>query len=289
MPTFMESLAENPTNSKNPSGIYGQPQQTSDQDVLNVVNKLKDREMQDFQNKANFMSDLSLRQEQRMRNLYDPSKHLNPQDMPTTMIQDPNMITEPQRAELGIRQQGLNLESQRLAQTGKLGQEAIDIRSRQEKLNQQKADQANTAKQADMERKINESNQKIELAQQALQQKGDNAAAQLQAHKDLAAAVEERHKLELENKQHQFDITSEQHQKAIDALQERLKQSAKTTTTTDQGGETRTVTTERGDNPPPGKVWGVGRDGNRYPVPVDKIDDWNANHAAPGTEIKKGG
>src|SRR5579859_5946707 len=189
--TFMDSLAQNPN--INPgvsnSGVYGMPGQTSDSDVLSLVNQLKDREMRDFKDKANFMSDLSLNQEQRMRNLWDPNKtnlanrttvqageapgQPNPESL--AMNPMPGMTTK-DKLDYGLKQQ-------ELVQKGKFGQEALDVKSQQEKLNQQKSDQINAQKQADMQRKIEESNQKIELAQQKLQQAGDNAQAQLAAHK----------------------------------------------------------------------------------------------------------
>ena len=67
----MANLAANPSGS---GSIYGQPGQQDDEGVLGVVQQLKDREMKDFRDKAQFMSDLSLRQEARMRELFDPSK-----------------------------------------------------------------------------------------------------------------------------------------------------------------------------------------------------------------------
>src|SRR5260370_12448799 len=99
MATFMDNLGANPSG----SGIYGQPKEDSEGDMLSVVNKLKDREMQDFQTKANFMSDLSLRQEARMRSLYDPSKAANaPKDVaPAQVMTNPNQMTEAQKSELG--------------------------------------------------------------------------------------------------------------------------------------------------------------------------------------------
>ena len=287
----MSNLAANPSG----SGIYGQPNPMTDDNALGIVNQLKDREMKDFMAKANFMSDLSLKQD-RMKRIYDVQDQLQQQAMPQSgqpnivMGKDPNAMTGYEKGELGVRQQGLNLESQRLAQTGKLGQEALDVKSAQEKLNQQKSDQANAAKQADMERKINEANQKIELAQQALQQKTANAEAQLQAHKDLAAAMEERHKLELAQKDAQFQKISDQHQQTIDALQERLKQQGRTKTTVEQGGETRTTTTERGSaigapvKNPDGTYTVTAPDGSKGIIPGDKLDDWMQNHHPGGEE-----
>src|SRR5258708_31244549 len=109
MPTFMDSLASNPSGS-----IYGQPSQTSDQDVLNLVNQKKDREMRDFKEKSNFMSDLSLRQESRMRSLFPPESSQQGQPQNVVLGQDPNAMTGYQKGELGIRQQGINQDQQRL-------------------------------------------------------------------------------------------------------------------------------------------------------------------------------
>src|SRR5713226_7367508 len=159
--TFMDSLAANSSNSPG-SGVYGQPKIPDDQDTLFLVDRLKDREMRDFKDKTNFMSDLSLRQESRMRDLFAPEKK-SPSDMPVTMMQDPNSMTGYQKGELGVRQQevgqrqqGLNLESQRLSKQERLGQEALDVKTAQEKLNQQKSDQAHQQKLDELTTKQNE-------------------------------------------------------------------------------------------------------------------------------------
>lgn len=283
--TFMQSLASNPSG----SGIYGQPQQM---DALGIVNQLRDRDEQDFEKRAQFMSDLSMKQD-RLRCIYDQQDQAKQEArqplMNTVLGQDPNAMTGYQKGELGVRQQqfGLDkqklaqeggLEQQKLAQQGKLGQQALDIRSAQEELNRQKSDQINAQKTADMQRKIDESNKKIELAQQALQQRTDNAEAQLQAHKDLSAAMEERHKLELEQKDAQFQVTSKQHQDTIDRLQSQLDQSKHTKTTIEinPDGTQRTTETSRGSAAETVRV--VGKDGKTYEIPKDKLDDWNKNH-----------
>lgn len=274
--SFMSNLAANPSGS-----VYGQPGNGDEEDPLNLVNRLKDRENMDFQNRANFMSDLSLKQD-RMKRIYDTaqsSPNENNKQPNVVMGHNPDEITPAQKADLGIKQQGLNIDSQRLAQTGKLGQESLNLKSEQEKLNQQKSDQINQTKQADMQRKIDESNKKIELAQQALESKNNNAEQTLQMHKDLAAAVEERHKLEMENMQHRFDVTSTGHQKTIDALNERIKQQGKTTTTTEVNPEGTKKTTKTLKGSAADTVQVTGKDGKTYTIPADKQDDWEANHA----------
>jgi len=266
----MDSLASNPRG----SSIYNDPGIQTPQygQTLDLVNQLKDRELRDFKDKANFMSDLSLKQD-RLRSLFNPEQQ---QPMNTVIGHDPSQMTGYEKGELGIKQQQLGQESQRISQQGKLGEESINVRQQQEKLNQQKSDQINANKQADMQRKIDESEQKIQLAQQALNSRNTNAEAQLQAHKDLAAAMEERHKLELAQKDAQFQKVSDQHQQTIDALQAKLKQGAKTQTTTEINpeGNRKTVTTQRGSS---SMIKVQGKDGQTYEIPEDKLDDKDAD------------
>ena len=284
MPNFTQNLASNPS-----SGIYGSIAPSQPPDVLNLFNKVRDRDLNDFYKKADFMSNLSLKQD-RLKRIYDQQDNQT-QPMNTVLGRDPNTMSPYEKGELSIRQQQIGQEGQRLAQQGKLGQEALDIKQQQEKLNQQKSDQIHEQKMADMQRKIDESNQRIQLAQQALQQKTDNAEAQLAAHKELAAAMEERHKLELAQKQAQFDKTSAQHQQTIDALNKRLQQQSRTRTTTqiNPEGTERTTTTERGNaigapvKNPDGTYTVTAPDGSKGIIPADKLDDWMKNHH-PGSQ-----
>lgn len=272
MATFMQSLADNP------SGSVGAYNNTPNKPIdyagpLSIVNQLRDRELRDFEHKANFMSDLTMRQN-RMQSLFDPNKQAKP-EMNTVMAADPNQLTAYQKGELGIRQRANDIDSQRLDQSNMFGQQNMELKDRQQQLNETKNEQINTAKQAEMQRKIDDSNARIEMAQKALDSKNTNAEAQLQAHKDLAAAVEERHKLELLNKQNEFDVTSKQHQEQIDALKKQIEQNANTTATTELSpdGTKKTVTTTKGKT-----VAVVGKDGKTYNIPADKVDDWNQNH-----------
>ncbi len=280
----MDSLAANPTGK---SSIYNSNPNSNDYSgALSIVNQLKDREMKDFKDKASFMSDLSLKQD-RLKRLYDPEQQraniqgnaqLNQQGSSpmggTNVVQgqDPNQMTGYQKGELGIKQQELGQESQRINQQGKLGQEALNIKSDQEKLNQQKSDQINAEKGADLQRKTDEANKKLSLAQQALQDKTKSAEEQLQAHKDLKDAMEERFKLETARKQHEFDVTSGQHQQTIDDLTKKLDEAkhTKTTTEIDASGNKKTVTTDKGSS---NTVQAKGKDGQIYEIPADKMDD----------------
>ena len=263
--SFMDSLAANPSGS-----IYGQGQQPQ-QDALGIVNQLKDREMRDFQTKANFMSDLSLKQD-RLKALFDPS---NPnQDTlgtrgisamansqpgvrqssgitPGMSQRDPNAMTAHETADIGIKQQGLGLEKQKMEQAGKMGEERLGIQSAQEKLNAKKEGDIRDSAQAKLEAKIEEANGKLTQAQAALQQRGLTAEAALEAHKNLAAAVEERHKLEmaqgkakLDQQQSQFEELQKQHEELI----KQRKEPKTTRTSINPEGTEKTTTTTTGQD-----------------------------------------
>jgi hypothetical protein len=293
MPTFMDSLARNPSGG---SGIYGQggQQGQTQGQALELVNQLKDREMRDFKEKSNFMSDLSLKQD-RMRAMFDPSKTATeqnqglsaggqsgganlPQGFSAVMApQQSHAETEYQKGELGIRQQGMNLESQKIAQAGKFGQEREDTRAAQEKLNQQKSDQIHQQKIEELTSKNKTHEDNIKLAQDKLKLAGDDFNKQLEAHKQLAAAVEERHKNELALKDLQFEKTKNDHKDAMKVIEDKAKAAAAPVTKTEEvnkEGNKKTTTTTKG-----GSVQVTGKDGQTYEIPADKVEEWNKTHA----------
>lgn len=245
------------------SGVYGQPGPPDDQRSLSLVNAIKDREKADFKDKANFMADLSNKQD-RIRALFDPQQQqkqtnqqpINNQAAPP--IRDPNAIGAVQKAQLGM------------------GQQALDIKSSQEKLNQQKSDQIHQQKIDELTQKTNASSARVTQAQEALKQKGLDLDKTLAAHKELASAVEERHKLEMANKDAAFQRTSDQHQQTIDNLTEQLKQKGKPqTTTSTRSADGMTKTTTKGAAPDTTDV--IGKDGKPYTIPADKVNDLDAD------------
>jgi hypothetical protein len=296
---FVSNLA---ANSPGNSGIYGQPSSNTDdqtENVMSIVNNLKDREMRDFQNKANFMADLSIKQD-RLRRLYDPATQQNMTNgggpIPgsggqgnmngspnVVMGQSPTDMTGYQKGELGLKQQALTQDKANdaavLSQRQKLGQGALDIKQQGADLAQQKSDQINDLKQADLQRKIADADSKLQFAQQKLDSTNTNVEAHLAAQKELAAAVEARHKLEMDSKQHQFDTVNKQHQEQITSLEQKVKdaRNKKTTTNLSPDGSERTTTTQTGDAAKTVQV--KGKDGQMYEIPADQLDDWNANHA----------
>jgi len=294
----MDSLAANPAGS---SSISGMPAVQNNGNVLDIVNNLKDREMQDFKNKANFMSDLSIKQD-RLKSLFNPNDGWNPSASPSgqggqggqqpqqpqqmnTVFRDPNALSGYEKGELGIRQQGLNLDQQKMAQAGKMGEQALGIKQQSEQLAQQKSDQINAQKTADMQRKIDESGQKFAAAQAELDRKTKAGEDTLQAHKDLAAAVEERHKLELAQGQAKLDQKDAEFQDLKKQHQTLMDQAANSTVTkTDNQGNQITTKTSKGST-----VNAIGKDGNTYTIPADKLNDMDSDGTPHWKPVGGGG
>jgi len=307
MATFMQNLAANPSG----TGIYGMPgpQSITPGDALSIVNAIKDREMRDFQNKAQYMSNLSIQQD-RMRRVYGldsppgeegtsftgyPTQRMPDASGPggaqnVVMAQDPNQITAAQKAELGIRQGQLEQQKAALAQRGKLGQEAIDVRTAQEKLNQQKSDQIRDQKQAELEAKINKTQADHEMNVKRLQDANINAQDRIKILQDTQKSMEAYHNAVKARDEQRHQDAQDKMKSTIDYQNRVLQQRGRSRTTTEISpeGTKKTVTTERGPQTSgigtaprrnsDGTYHVVGPDGKEYDVPADKLDDWNSNH-----------
>jgi hypothetical protein len=198
---FMDNLANSPGN----SGIFGQPSPQSPDSVLSIVNQLKDRNMADFKDKATFMSNLSM-QQNRMQRIFDAQQQgpqneqqgQQPQQGMNTVMKDPNAMTAHEKADIGIKQQGLSLEQQKMAQSGKLGQEQLDLKQQTEKLNQQKADQSHQAviDKLTFDKSVAES--KAAHAEEVLQNRNSNLEEKLAAQKAIADMNNTVHMLQLQ-------------------------------------------------------------------------------------------
>ena len=257
--TFMSSLAANPSGS---GSVFGMPGPQRGGDELQFVNNIKDREMNDYKNKANFMADLSIKQD-RLRKLYgldggaggqmqQPQGNQSPEQQQQMLnAQDPSKQINPmQQAQLGLQQRGQDLESQRITQQGKMGQEAIDIKQQQADLNQQKSDQINALKTQEAENRRNEAEARLKL-------QGDTIE-NLKAYRE---AMDAWHKTQMEDKDRQHQKDKDQMQANIDALHAqmdrrldqgdtRLDQAGnkEVTTNVNPEGTKRTVTTKSGSS-----------------------------------------
>jgi hypothetical protein len=291
--TFMGSLMNNPSGS-----IASQP--GTPPDPLDLVNKIKDREANDFKNKANFMAELSLKQD-RQRRLYGlDSPPSNQQQAPqqdqagaldTAMNRmDPAIAPGAmQKAQLGIQQQQANTAADRVKQQGQLGQQAQDVKTKQEQLNQQKSDQIRDQKQNELQAKIDEAGGKLTQAQAALQAKTQAGQDAIAEHEKLAGAVEARHKAEMDLMQHKFDTLKDQHQQVIDNAKAAKNAPKVTTTSVNPEGTSRTTSTRQGSSATnviktnsdntlhvSGGPKTKDNPSGEYDIPPDKLDHWNS-------------
>lgn len=261
-------------------------------DILDVYNNIKDREMRDFQNKASFMADLSLKQD-RLRKLYDTMDSTygmgpqitdtqktgtNPSGQPQQNVvlgQDPNALTGYQKADLSMKQNAQNIESQRVAQQGRIGQEQVDIKQQQEKLNQQKSDQIRDQKINELQQKRDAALQKANETDAKLKQQEGDFNKKLDAMKQHEANMKELHDAETKLKDAQHEDAQIKMKANIDALKQRLDQASKQTKSTTVGGETKTETITKGTQD---KVQMYGPDGSVHMIPKDKVQDAKDNY-----------
>ncbi len=289
--------------SSSSSGIFGMPnrRQDDEEDPMMLANRIRDRDIQDYQTKANFNSDLSLRQEQRMRNMFDPKLDLEKQKMGMegqrlnveAGFKNQQFLEDQKRGQeqSDLEKQKLGLEKSRIDSQNKFGQEKQDTLAAQEKLRETRNSQINEDRDSDRERKIAEANNKLALAQTALNDRTKSAADQLQAHKDYQAAVEERHKLEMEKKDAAFNELKTNHEALLKQREDELKQKGNTETTTELSpdGNKKTVVTKRGSDAinapvknPDGTYSVIGPGGVKGTIPANKLDDWMKNYHPGG-------
>jgi hypothetical protein len=290
--SFVSNLAANPA-----GGIAGQP---APQDTLGIINNLKDREMRDFQNKAQFMSDLSIKQD-RLRKIYgldggpaqqkdfgspipggvnsQQATQQQPIQQSQRQGQDPNAMTGYEKGELDIKQKGLGLEQAKLTQQGQLGDQALGIKQQAADLAQGKSDQINKVKTDEVE----VAKGKLALATKALEDKTLSTEKLVEAHKVAAKAAEDYHNKVQQQQRDEFDAKQAQQQQEFSATLNMHKQgiknaqNTKTTVTNSPDGSSRTTTKQTGDASKTVKL--MGKDKKYYDIPADKVDEWNQNHA----------
>jgi hypothetical protein len=284
--TFMSSLAANPSGG---SGIYNSQKPPDQANELAIMNQIKDREMRDFKDKAGFMSDLSVKQN-RLMNLYDPASQQSQdqrnqqmqQGPQVSQVRDPNAMTGDQKANNDMRQQGLNLDKQKLDQQKQLGQEAIDTKSAQEKLNQQKSDQIHQQKIDELIAKQTDAKGKLDLATKALSDKTKSADEQLKLHQDIMTNTKAFHDAEVAQMKLKFERAQADHEDALKTMKAKLDAGNKSVTTTlNPDGTSKTVKTTTGDANKTIRV--QMKDGTFGTIPVSKLDDFNANYSHPNS------
>lgn len=222
-------------------------------DIMTLLGHVRDRNLSDYEKKAQFNSDLSLRHN-RLSSMLNPEtgQEKSPwaSQQPNVQFKDNNPdITPLQGAEIGQKGKELGLQTEELKHNVASQTQKQSLAEREFGLEQQKNKQIYDTKQADMQRKIDEANHKLELAYTQLGDKSANQAAVLASHQAIQAAMEERHKLELANKDLQFNESKRLHDAQIAKMQsdsESKNASTEKTTEVNPEGTKKTETTIKG-------------------------------------------
>ena len=256
---FFDSLMENPSG----SGIYGNtgPRNMSN-DIglaLSARKKMREDDENEGYRKANFMSDLSTRQN-RMNSIYGTNPMASGNTPPistglanptggmnTVFKEDADRITPQQREAFSIKREDLANDRAKIGATNALARTRLGLDRDKYDLDVQKNENIYNTKQADLTRKHSEATARLALAEKALTEKKDDAGAQLEFHKSKAAADEARHQLEMSQKDAQLESLNKFRN---DTLEEQRKkreggqQSVTEAERDEQGNVTKTKTTK---------------------------------------------
>lgn len=258
----------------NAGGLVGPQGEQSLSGVLNTItpflHQMRNRNLEDYKAKALFDNNLSMQQGGIRR--MDPNADMN--GMNVVMGQNQNEITPFQRAGLGIDQQRLGLEKEKLKQADQGGDEKLALDKEKFGLEQQKNQQIYETKLADMERKSNEANQKLELAQRQLEARQGDAAAQLAFHQAQLEATKAQHALDLAQRDKALEETKRQALTREETIKKSVEDNGLTLEEITRADGTRDVKVVRkGENAKKATVTMIGPDGNHYEIPADKESD----------------
>lgn len=248
-------------------------------DIMTLLGHVRDRNLSDYEKKQQFNSDLSLRHN-RLASMINPEtgQEKSPwaSQQPNVIFKDNNPdITPLQKEELGQKGKELGLQTEELKTKTADTKAKQSLAEREFGLEQQKNKQIYETKQADMQRKIDEANHKLELAYTQLGDKNANQAAVLASHKAIQDAMEERHKLELANKDMQFNESKRLHDAQIAKMQSDAEsKNAPSTRTTEVNAEgtKKTETTIKGGKT--GKIKVVGPNGEKGTMDAAELKDY---------------
>lgn len=197
-------------------------------------------------------------------------------------------MSEYQKANLGLEREkmGTNtlLEREKLAQSKNIGEERLKLQEGTLELNKLKNEQIYETKIKEMERKTEESESKLKLAQDALVGKEKSADA-LAAHREaLIEATNARHALDLARRDAELAQKTAYQEAQIADMQKKLDAASNVTQTTavNDDGTEKTVTTQRGSTTPTTNSTTMvsmrGPDNKIYNIPADKVKDAETNY-----------
>lgn len=248
---FLDSLAANPRG----SGVYGAVAPDSGLDVnsmIGIVNRLRDRSMADYKEKANFDNDMSQRQGNLRQTFGNPAANANPNAPGMDVVfkdNAPPPISPFQNAGLAIDKAKLGIEGQKLAQNSKFGEERLGIAKDKQELDETKNKQIYETKTADLQRKHDEAASRLKLAEDALSQKGNTAEATAKYHQAQIDALNARHDLDLHGRDAALEEQKRLHDAQIASMQNKSELAGKpdvTTTEVNAAGDKKTVTKGKG-------------------------------------------
>lgn len=205
-------------------GLAGQPREQSLEEVLNIVtpfaHQMRNRDLEDYKAKALFDNNLSM-QQGGIRRLDPNAMQGNQGGMNVVMGQTPNEITPFQRAGLGIDQQRLGLEKEKLRQN--TGDERLALDQQKFGLEQQKNAQIYDTKIKDMEQKAEEATKKLELATKIANTRAGDADAQQALTRATIDATNARHALDIAQRDRTLEETKRQHDTANENVKKQLE------------------------------------------------------------------
>lgn len=232
-------------------------------ELMPAFHQIRNRNMADFQEQSNFASDLSLKQDF-LRSRMNPAGN-----------QPQNVVYQPNAAEAAppvtpFQKAGLDLESRKLAQSGRIGDEKLALDKQGFGLDQLKNEQIFNTKSADMQRKVDDANAKLELARERLMSDQASASSLLMFKNAQADALAQREALKAEQAMAQQNINERIAAARINKLESDIALAGGPITTERKispvdpdTGQTSTTTVTRGRGPGP-----VGSQNNKLTDPL---------------------
>ncbi len=214
--------------------------------LLPLVSRLRGEKLQQREQEAQFNSDLSIRHAAGLQRMQEG---MQSDKQPNVVFQDNHPdVTPAQTAELGQKAKGTELQTTELK--NKIGNEKFNQNLETQKFNleNKKNDQIFATKQADMQRKMDEANSKLEQAERKMQGQQGNMDAMAQYHKAQIDALTAKHDMDTFMKDRAFDEQKRQHDNQMGVMQRKLDQAGHKTVETDVNpeGTKRTTTTTSG-------------------------------------------
>lgn len=282
---FLDDLQLKQSGSQPSSSTYfGDPGRSSmsPSDAANALmpffHQVRNRDIEDFKTKASFANNLQLKQPQ-LQKTFNPSSSGNlgtaaPQDViyqpgPSDILRaKANAPIDPlDQAKLTLDRDKLKSSNENIATDNALNEKKFG-------LDQQKNEQIHQNKEDDLQRKADDSNNRLKLAYDQLQAKQGDAAAQLAFHQAQTEAKKAAD--ELKDAQHtaQLDELKRFHDAQIKDMQDKLDALQNTTTVTslDEDNKTKVATTAKGSKAVKGtRVAVVGPDGKSGTISADEM------------------